>query len=342
MSSKNRMTVNFSSKELFNFIEFVADKNHTSRSNVIETLLRNSLQEKLQDPKAFLENQLFGRNKNLTPWFFGCSGLTLSFVYTSPDEMGETHKLSILVKKDVRHYNGTLDGDDFISKGGIVQGSLSRQLFLDITKNKIKESMSSFVDYEPNPPQMILFFIDKVHVECQLIVPESKLLREEPLNRYIAYNITVDVNRIPFYHDNLSNKKFYCLDFCNIKYKTFEQVATQGWNRAKYSHLLHIDRLNTAKADRLSKSKIGGYFIGVLYEEKAFVATEDNGYTLLNPIPPYANSYPQNSQGKTNTVAVKFFDEGLSFKLNRVPNKTRVVPAIDDEYLNKKSETNLF
>ncbi|ECJ2453609.1 hypothetical protein JGY68_000084 [Salmonella enterica] len=306
MPSKNRITVNFSSEHLCNFIKDTAKKNNISPSKLAENLLINAIQNELKDPKLFLENQSFGRNRNLLPQNFYRKGLAASVVEVDDGIHG-----TILAKNHIIPYMKRIY-PDCLSDGG------EQKLTHDMVNEKsVKKFINEIINKTPGDGINAFSHCPDMAIK---IVTEAKVsyeFKKDPYTngKHIEVIINIEYRTIPLFYNNKENPKFYCFDYENIRYMTFKEVATQGWNRSKYSHLLHIP--DFYKNNRNKKTD-GGYFIGLLYEEKTFEPSDKNGFTYAK----INNKY----------VAVKTFDNHVHILIKRPRISHSKETTIDDSY----------
>lgn len=119
-----------------------------------------------------------------------------------------------------------------------------------------------------------LIFFNKISVEYKVERQESDFI--EVSVKFKASNICC----IPFSSNNYGSlNAVYCnamsyLDFNTVSYHSFKTVATKGWNRNKYSHLLFIHQS--------SSSDKGGFLIGVQYEKMMSPSQINRHFLLMN------------------------------------------------------------
>ncbi|HIC0446223.1 TPA: hypothetical protein ACWZSZ_002370 [Escherichia coli] len=144
-----------------------------------------------------------------------------------------------------------------------------------------------------------LIFFNKISVEYKVERQESDFI--EVSVKFKASNICC----IPFSFNNYGSlNAVYCnamsyLDFNTVSYHSFKTVATKGWNRNKYSHLLFIHQS--------SSSDKGGFLIGVQYEKNDVTFSDKSAFS---PYEPLEEAIPDPKKDRV---------EGLSFPENYAP-----------------------
>lgn len=246
MVSENRITTNFKSIQIYNLVRVLAKKNKIGASRVIEETLRIAFDEQLKEPQKLLDNGTVGKNRNLLPNNYFLSGLTLNLVnftdgkdYTvSPGEI--VFDMSFpLIESEAFNFNSKTE-----------KSTINRMVIRGEINRRLKSELESYI-YDFAYPDAMLFFLTRADVSYK---------KEKPL--FVNFYATVTVYILPIHLNKKHLEKYSLLDFANITYRQFSDVAKKGWNRSKYSHLLYIDEV--------SQSRSGGYFIGVLHEQKQF------------------------------------------------------------------------
>ncbi|HFN3672759.1 TPA: hypothetical protein ACHFMY_004610, partial [Enterobacter hormaechei] len=77
----------------------------------------------------------------------------------------------------------------------------------------------------------------------------------------LEVNIDYSCKVIPVHTNRSNDDEALLFDLSNIKYRTFHDMAKNGWNRKKHSHQLYINGLEGMRG--------GGFFVGVLYEPQS-------------------------------------------------------------------------
>lgn len=255
MAGKNRMIVNFSSKKLRDLIVEIAEKNHMSHSKVIEKLVSFRLFESNGDPviDAFCD-----------------ASKTVMEQQQKDDGEFSVALWTPYIKHNVRLYKvfGDLSGKCSITVKHINNEKLNTLNFEKTLRKIIEDKINGMKSHEwewvfesarITFADLWLIFFKKINVEYKVERRESN--SSEISVKYKASDICC----IPFsFNKHVSLKERYCnamshLDFSSVRYYSFKSVATKGWCRNKYSHLLFIHQS--------SLSDKGGFFIGVQYEK---------------------------------------------------------------------------
>lgn len=264
MAGKNRMIVNFSSKKLRDLIVEIAKKNHMSHSKVIEKLVSFRLFESNGDPviDAFCD-----------------ASKTVIEQQQKDDGEFSVALHTPYIKHNVRLYKvfGDLSREYSVSVKHMNTGKLDVVIFEKELRKSIEEQINRMTPHEWEGvfdsaritfADLWLIFFNKVNVEYKVERQENN--SSEVSVKYKASNICC----IPFsFNKHASLKEKYCnamshLDFSSVRYHSFKSVATKGWCRNKYSHLLFIHQS--------SSSDKGGFFIGVQYEKNDVIFSDES------------------------------------------------------------------
>lgn len=264
MAGKNRMIVNFSSKKLRDLIVEIAEKNHMSHSKVIEKLVSFRLFESNGDP--------------VIDAFCDASKTVMEQQQKNDGEFNVALRTPY-IKHNVRLYKvfGDLSGKFSITVNHINNEKLNALNFEKELRKLIEDKINGTKPHEWEGvfdsaritfADLWLIFFNKINVEYKVERRGSNF--SEVSVKYKAS----DVCCIPFsFNKHASLKEKYCnamnhLDFSSVRYHTFKSVATKGWCRNKYSHLLFIHQS--------SSSDKGGFFIGVQYEKNDVTFSDES------------------------------------------------------------------
>lgn len=257
MPSKNRMTINFSSKETLRMIQADALKNKISQSRVVEELLRFAYEEKIRNGSYATEEKSYQRNKNNFPKeifqsdfrnnilknvngkAIACNptlfSVGSSFTLPNTYDLGKKMPPVFRIRTDARH-------------GAI-------QEIKKVSKFDVKSIVELNYKETKMVPEYCLLFINEMNINYQAS-PDGQ--------DTISCRVNAAVYAVPVYMNKLNNKNLLRFDFLNITRRKFSDVVLNGWDRSKYSHLLPI---NTTKKNSL-ESEDGGYFIGIRHESE--------------------------------------------------------------------------
>lgn len=254
MASEYRITTNFKSTQIYKLVKLLARNNKMSESGFIEEMLRISFDEQLREPEKLLGDGKVGKNRNLLPNNYFLSGLTFNLAtlldgkdYTvSPREI--VFDMSFpLIESESFNFNSKTE-----------KSTINRMVIRGEINKRLKSELESYI-YDFAYPDAMLFFLTRADVSYK---------KEKPL--FVNFYVTVTVYILPIHLNKKNLEKYSLLDFANITYRQFSDVAKKGWNRSKYSHLIYIDEV--------SQSKSGGYFIGVLHEQKKLTLEDFKGF----------------------------------------------------------------
>ncbi|WP_447884044.1 hypothetical protein [Serratia fonticola] len=254
MASEYRITTNFKSTQIYKLVKLLARKNKVSESRFIEEMLRISFDEQLREPEKLLGDGKIGKNRNLLPNNYFSSGLTFNLA-TLLD--GKDYTVS--PREIVFDMNFPLiESESFNFNSKTEKSTINRMVIRGEINKRLKSELESYI-YDFAYPDAMLFFLTRADVSYK---------KEKPL--FVNIYVTVTVYILPIHLNKKHLEKYSLLDFANITYRQFSNVAKKGWDRSKYSHLLYIDEV--------SQSKSGGYFIGVLHEQKQFTLEDFKGF----------------------------------------------------------------
>lgn len=254
MASEDRITTNFKSIQIYNLILHLAKINKISASRVIEETLRVAFDEQLKEPKKLLDDGKIGKNRNLLPNNYFLSGLTFNLATLQDGKDYTVSPREIVFDMSFP----LLESESFNSNSKTEKSTINRMVIRGEINKRLKSKLESHI-YDFAYPDAMLFFLTRADVSYK---------KEKPL--FVNFYVTVTVYILPIHLHKKHLETYSLLDFTNITYRQFSDIAKKGWNRSKYSHLLYIDEV--------SQSKSGGYFIGVLHEQKKFALEDFKGF----------------------------------------------------------------
>ncbi|MDM2959348.1 hypothetical protein [Citrobacter sp. CK202] len=245
MVSKKRITVNLSYPELHQMIVNLAKRTGSSSSAVIQDMILDALKYRMEND-ALLPSGKLVVNKNLVPEKVFNAGF-------------EINNLTI----DGRARGATDAFHRLFQRGSFIE-TLPYIIFSDvpkpaeaINKRDILRRVIAYLqtklhvpDNSEWKPALFLFFIGKVTVKYRQHTADG-------LEVKIDYSCKV----IPVHTKRSNDDEALLFDLNNIKYRTFHDMAKNGWNRKKHSHQLYINGLEGMRG--------GGFFVGVLYEPQS-------------------------------------------------------------------------
>ncbi|MEP8881948.1 hypothetical protein ABKT34_14380 [Enterobacter hormaechei] len=242
MGSENRITVNFSYPELRQMIVSMAKKMGCSRSAVIQDMLLDALKYRMDNDALLPEGKLVA-NKNLVPEKVFNAGFEINNLTVDGRVRGATDAFHRLFQRG-----------SFIETLPYIMFSDVPKPAEAINKRDILRRVIAYLqtklhvpDNSECKPALFLFFIGKVTVKYRQYTADG-------LEVKIDYSCKV----IPVNTKRSNDDEVLFFDLNNIKYRTFHDMAKNGWNRKKHSHQLCINGLEGMRG--------GGFFVGVLYE----------------------------------------------------------------------------
>lgn len=181
------------------------------------------------------------------------------------------------------------------------------KLIKKIIKENIGVHAPTFATFFSFYPGAVLCFLTRADVSFHSELEHYNDVKNTttPLSalseNHFLMKVKVSVACVPVYKTQSIAKITSLLDFDGIAYKTFKNVATQGWNRNLYSHYFYIEDANLYRS--------GGYFIGVTREPCQSHFDQQSGYS--------PSTFTTDKFGAQIIVPMKFFQEGMSIKITQ-------------------------
>lgn len=245
MVSKKRITVNLSYPELHQMIVGLAKRTGSSSSAVIQDMILDALKYRMENDSLLPSGKLVA-NKNLVPEKVFNAGFEINNLTIDGIVRGATDAFHRLFQRD-----------SFIETLPYIMFSDVPKPAEAINKRDILRRVIAYLQtklHVPNnsefKPALFLFFIGKVIVKYRQHTADG-------LEVKIDYLCKV----IPVHTKRSNDDEALLFDLNNIKYRTFHDMAKNGWNRKKHSHQLYINGLEGMRG--------GGFFVGVLYEPQS-------------------------------------------------------------------------
>ena len=245
MVSKKRITVNFSYPELHQMIGSLAKRTGSSSSAVIQDMILDALKYRMEND-ALLPSGKLVANKNLVPEKVFNAGFEINNLTIDGKIRGATDVFHRLFQRG--EFIETLPYMSFAGMQNPVN-AINRREILEkvISYLQARLHVSDSTDFKP---ELLLFFIGKVTVKYIGCTTDG-------LEVKIGYSSKV----VPVFSNRKNGDEVLLFDLNNIKYRTFHDMAKNGWNRKKHSHQLCINGLEGMRG--------GGFFVGVLYEPQS-------------------------------------------------------------------------
>ncbi|MCE2011572.1 hypothetical protein [Enterobacter ludwigii] len=245
MVSKKRITVNFSHPELHQMIVSMAKRSGSSSSAVIQDMLIDALEYR-SDNNTLLPSGKLAANKNLVPEKAFNAGFEINNLSINGKARYATDAFHHLFQRG--RFIETLPYLPFAGMKNPVNA---------INRREILERVTSYLQarlHHPGDnhikPALFLFFIGKVTVKYIGCTNDGLQVK-------IGYSSKI----VPVFSNRKNSDEALLFDLNNIKYRTFHDMARNGWNRKKHSHQLFINGLDDVRG--------GGFFVGVLYEPQS-------------------------------------------------------------------------
>jgi len=245
MVSKKRITVNLSYPELHQMIVSLAKRTGSSSSAVIQDMILDALKYRMEND-ALLPSGKLVANKNLVPERVFNAGFEINNLTIDGMVRGTTDAFHRLFQRD-----------SFIETLPYIMFSDVPKPAEAINKNDILRRVIAYLqtklhvpDNSEFKPALFLFFIGKVTVKYRQHTADG-----------LEVKIDFSSKVIPVHTNRSNGDEALLFDLNNIKYRTFHDMAKNGWNRKKHSHQLYINGLEGMRG--------GGFFVGVLYEPQS-------------------------------------------------------------------------
>lgn len=245
MVSKKRITVNLSYPELHQMIVNLAKRTGSSSSAVIQDMILDALKYRMEND-ALLPSGKLVANKNLVPERVFNAGFEINNLTIDGIVRGTTDAFHRLFQRDsfietlpYIMFNDVPKPAEAINKKDI----LRRVIAYLQTKLYVPDN----IEFKP---ALFLFFIGKVTVKYRQHTADG-----------LEVKIDFSCKVIPVHTNRSNGDEALLFDLNNIKYRTFHDMAKNGWNRKKHSHQLYINGLEGMRG--------GGFFVGILYEPQS-------------------------------------------------------------------------
>lgn len=260
MTSKYRITVNLPSRDLYNKIDRLAKANNISKSNVIESAIKSAFIKGYDYLHAAILNSEYMKNRNdisqetlKNTLIFSMTGINSSTV----NSLGTGYEKRInTIKFPLDMHRLT---DVYIAPYAVEQ-KLTWERISDTVKERLEQYIPSLVNELDAPPEALHIFLKQIDVKYHI---DDKRVAHITVMPTVAF--------LPIYINDYQKEHLNYFDFNGISYKSFRAVATTGWSRDKYTHLLYINDV--------ASSKSGGYFINVCYDKQERLYPSSKGFT---------------------------------------------------------------
>lgn len=245
MVSKKRITVNLSYPELHQMIVNLAKRTGSSNSAVIQDMILDALKYRMEND-ALLPSGKLAANKNLVPEKVFNAGFEINNLTIDGRVRGATDPFHHLFQRG--EFIETLPYITFSGMPNPVKAINSREILGRVIS--YLQARLHVLDNTDFKPELFLFFIGKVTVKYKQYTADG-----------LEVKIGYSCKAIPVRSNRTNGDEALLFDLSNIKYRTFHDMAKNGWNRKKHSHQLYINGLEGMRG--------GGFFVGVLYEPQS-------------------------------------------------------------------------
>lgn len=242
MTSKNRITVNFKS-EIYSHLIRMAGKEGPSLAGLVQRIVTAAIRNDMVDTILLEKLRLHVTSGDKDS---ARTELDVLKILHETRQLDLNENIIIILKSReiiLCDYSFKLiDTEPF--RSGELTGSLKGQA-RDKIREYIKWEVRAIVGQLGGVPDMLHIFIKLAKVECH-----------KDKNNLWIFKVTPKLHVLPLFNKDIKGSK---LDFFNVIYRQFRDVAKFGWKQSEYERLFLID---TA-----SHSRSGGYFIGCSWFE---------------------------------------------------------------------------
>lgn len=320
MASKHKLIVHVSDDLLYDVIIKEAKASGKAQSEFIRDIVAKELLDKIIARKEEMNNcysifkddyygvnSIFNRNYYKTAYPMD---MTIDSVrQITKDGVIQLHKIDEIISHD---YESVFFG----------MMSFSLKALMNSVKNEVQGLIPGIVkdkwpelEYGMDVADLNLIFIDRVDV-----VVKSYTEGDANTKSKVIINIKIHLQASRFLFKSIEyNKDFLRIDFLNIRYHRFKDVAVKGWLSDRYERLLYLKPIR--------EILLGGFFAGLLYrqKEKELLMTEiDNLYLnqdfgqngMLGVPDRFVKLHMSNEQIKLNLGSFRNAFESVKEKMN--------------------------
>lgn len=266
MPSHNRITVNLPSRSLYSDLKKLAQKTELTLSGLVQKIVIASLRSDVTDT-VFLE------------------GLRAD---TSLDEVEiQERDLTRILRSTVmrERENYTSDKRVMLNARSLVlrdyqyerlTAEFERNTQVELLNSKISNELKKTVrdslrEHVTNMVPLIIGQLGGVPDILHLFVKKALVQYYCDDYEQLHFNIRPELHVLPLIIDDAMNSR---LDFLQIRFKQFKDVAVNGWDKSKYERLILIDNASTSRS--------GGYFVGVSLYKLDYMADEYKDFHCIS------------------------------------------------------------
>lgn len=246
MASKNRITTNFTDPT-YDFILDLESKSNISQSKIIQSIVYDYMIRESEN-NILIESLISSRKERKDEYFNSTLRVGSFFNSKEKGEKGEKKKFysSTFYEKELR-----LDINEFTPKEksdicDVIMKTVGLNFKLTPLGMLASNLVSMLSPYSEN--------IDYCLVIChEVIISKKSCSNNGKTKEY--FSVKLKLSNHPITKSTYSLCDFRFLDFLNIKYESFFDVACHGWNTKKHSKITCIGALN--------RKASGAYFLGM-------------------------------------------------------------------------------
>lgn len=266
MPSHNRITVNFPSKSLYSDLKKLAQKKELTLSGLIQKIVIASLRSDVTDT-LFLEElradispeSADKKDRNLTHILHST---VMQKSKTPLSDNLVTLNAKSFVLGNYQYESPVLEFERYNRVGSLGDkiSSALKKLVRDSLREYVISKVPNIIGQLGGAPDIIHLFVRKLEV---------KYYRDGDISWH--FNILPELHVLPLFINDAMNSR---LDFLQIRFKQFKDVAVNGWDKSKYERLILIDNASTSRS--------GGYFIGASLYKLDYMTDEYKDFHCIS------------------------------------------------------------
>lgn len=262
MASKNRLSVNFTSSTLLDYVKTLARVNKMSHSYVAEELIKSAV---IKGYAPFVD-------------FPGDSFKLLG--YTQVNSISPEKRLHLGTMKEIKNemvklsplsipLPGFSASSTHLSRKGaaLFSGKPAPKSECNKKAWKINFLFPEIENHLKVQLPIVIGALGEAPDIAHIFLHHADVAYHEDTDGTISAKIIPHIHVLPLINSEVHR---YHIDHANITYKNFKQVLSSPWQTRKYSHHLLLEHA--------SSSRSGGYFIGFCHQPERDTAGERHDF----------------------------------------------------------------
>jgi hypothetical protein len=258
MPSHNRITVNLPSRSLYSDLKKLAQKKELTLSGLVQKIVIASIRSDATDT-VFLDEL----RADISPESAEKKDRNLIRILHSTVSMPKEEHTSdrrVTLKASslaLRDYQYELPAVEF------ERNTQVEPLNCKVTNEYKKLARDSLRDHVTSMVPLITSQLGGAPDILHLFVKKALIQYYCDDDGQLHFNIRPELHVLPLLIDDAMNSR---LDFLQIRFKQFKDVAVNGWDKSQYERLILIDNASTTRS--------GGYFVGLSLYKLDYMADE--------------------------------------------------------------------